>query len=191
MEVSSTRVEQSRGRYSSGAATAVIVAGFLAAFAGLAVWTGSWYSTAKAAHVLLAIIWVGGALMIQLFAFRILRADDSSRIAAFAADVEFLSMRTFVPASLLLIGLGFVLMHQGHWPYSFWVVFALAVWGLSFLTGAAFLGPESGRIGRLIAERGDVDAEVRRRIERILFASRIELALIALVALDMVLKPGA
>jgi hypothetical protein len=39
-------------------------------------------------------------------------------------------------------------------------------------------------------ERG-VDADVRLRIERLLLASRIELVFLALVAMDMVLKPGA
>ena len=50
--------------------------------------------------------------------------------------------------------------------------------------------PETGRIGKLIEERGGVDAEIGARIERILLYSRVELALIALIAMDMVLKPG-
>jgi hypothetical protein len=35
-----------------------------------------------------------------------------------------------------------------------------------------------------------VDAQIGARIERILLYSRVELALIALIAMDMVLKPG-
>jgi len=61
---------------------------------------------------------------------------------------------------------------------------------LSFISGAFFLGPESGRIGKLIAERGGVDDEIGGRIERLLLYSRVELALIALIAMDMVIKPG-
>jgi hypothetical protein len=119
-----------------------------------------------------------------------MRSDDDQELARFARDIEFISMRTFIPASLILVVLGFVLVHQASWGYHFWVVFALAVWALSFITGAGFLGPESGRLGKLIEERG-VDAEVRMRIERILLISRVELVLLALVAMDMVLKPGA
>jgi uncharacterized membrane protein len=176
--------------YSSPATTAAIVAVFFGAFIGFAAWTGQWYATWKALHVLMAIIWVGGAFMIQLFAFKIMGSDDDQQLARFARDVEFISMRTFIPASLILVVLGFVLEHQAHWGFHFWIVFALVVWALSFVTGAGFLGPESGRIAKLIDERG-VDAQVRLRIERILLASRVELALIALVAMDMVLKPGA
>ncbi|MDX6486626.1 MAG: putative integral rane protein, partial [Gaiellaceae bacterium] len=113
------------------------------------------------------------------------------RIAKFSKDVEVIGMRTFIPASLVLVVLGFVLIHQGHWPYSFWIVAALVIWLFSFVNGAAFLGPESGRISKLIETNGGVNAEVQQRIERLLLASRIELVLLALMAMDMVLKPGA
>jgi uncharacterized membrane protein len=177
--------------YSGPAVTAAIAAAFAGAFIAFAAWSGSWYATWKALHVLTAIVWVGGALMIQLFAFRILQESDSDRIAKFTKDVETIGMRTFIPASLILVVLGFVLVHQAHWQWKFWLVFALVIWALSFVSGAAFLGPESGRIGKLIEERGGVDDEVQMRIERILLHSRVELVLIALIAMDMVLKPGA
>ncbi len=177
--------------YTSPAANAAIAGAFVAAFLAFAIWTGSWYATWKALHVLMAIIWVGGALMIQLFAFRILKESDEQRIAAFTKDVEYIGMRTFIPASLVLVVLVLVLVHMGHWGFHFWVIVALVVWAASFVSGAAFLGPESGRIGRLIEERGGIDAEVRMRIERILLHSRVELMLIAVIAMDMVLKPGA
>jgi uncharacterized membrane protein len=192
MEIESTTTPTtSSSVYSSRPVTAAILAVFVAAFVGFAIWSGSWYATWKALHVLMAIVWVGGALMIQLLAFQVLKAKDAYRIEKFAKDIELIGMRTFVPASLVLVVLGFVLIHEGHWSYSFWIVVALVVWILSFISGAAFLGPESGRIGRLIEERGGVDAEVQSRIERLLLHSRVELMLIALIAMDMVLKPGA
>ena len=191
METVSAAPSSKRSALSAPATTAAIGLAFVAVFVAFAAWSGAWYQTWKSLHVLMAIVWVGGALMIQLFAFRILRESDPRRIAEFTKDVEFIGMRTFVPSSLILVVLGFVLMHEAHWAWTFWVVFALVVWAASFVSGAAFLGPEAGRIGKLIEERGGVDAEIQRRIERILFHSRIELVLIALVAMDMVLKPGA
>ena len=191
METTSSAQPTAKSTYSSPATTAVIVGLFAAGFIAFAVWSGSWYLTWKALHVLMAIVWIGGALMIQLFAFRIFRESDSSRIAKFASDVEYIGMRTFIPASLILVVLGFVLVHMGHWQWKFWLVFALVVWALSFISGAAFLGPESGRIAKLIEAKGGVDAEVQARIERILLHSRVEMVLIALIAMDMVLKPGA
>jgi uncharacterized membrane protein len=191
METTSSAKPAAGSSYSSPLTTAAIVGVFIAAFVAFAVWSGSWYQTWKALHVLMAIVWIGGALMIQLFAFRIIGENDSNRIAKFSSDVEFIGMRTFIPASLVLVVLGFVLVHMGHWQWTFWLIFAIVVWALSFVSGAAFLGPESGRIAKLIEERGGVDDEVQARIERILLHSRIEMVLIALIAMDMVLKPGA
>ena len=59
------------------------------------------------------------------------------------------------------------------------------------LTGAGFIGPESGRIGRLIAERGPADAEVQQRIRRVFVISRIDLVVLGVVVADMVFKPGS
>jgi len=172
------------------AATALALAIFVGGFIAFAAWNGTWYVTWKAIHVLAAIVWIGGGLMIQLLAWRILRTDEPERLARFTKDVEFVSMRTFIPASLTLVVLGFVLMSKGNWDYDFWVIFALVGWALSFISGAFYIGPESGRIGKLIEARGGIDAEIGRRIERILLHSRIELALIALIAMDMIIKPG-
>lgn len=151
----------------------------------------SWYELAKWAHVFTAVVWVGGGVAVQLFAFRILRENDPRRLVGFAKDAEWVGTRVFMPASVLLLGFGFALVEEGGWGYDFWVVFGLVVLALSAVTGAAFLGPESGRIGTLVEQRGPEDPEVSRRIRRILAISRVELALLVLVVFDMVVKPFA
>ena len=171
-------------------ATVTALAIFVGGFIAFAAWNGTWYQTWKALHVLAAIVWVGGGIMLQLLAFMILRENDPARLAKFSKDAEYISMRTFIPASLVLLALGFVLMDQGGWAYKFWVIFALVGFALSFLSGAFVIGPEAGRVGKLTAERGGVDEEIAGRIERLLLYSRVELAIIALIAMDMVLKPG-
>jgi hypothetical protein len=118
-----------------------------------------------------------------------LRANEPVRIAGFAKDVEWLGQRLFIPASLLLLIFGFLLVHEGHWSYDFWVIFGLVVWGLSALSGSAFLGPESGRIGKLIAAHGPEHPEAQARIRRILLISRVEMVLLLAVVFDMTIKP--
>jgi hypothetical protein len=56
--------------------------------------------------------------------------------------------------------------------------------------GAIYLGPESGRIGKLVAERGPEDGEVRTRMDRVLLVSRIELVVLVSVVFAMTTKPG-
>jgi len=152
----------------------------------LAVSTYQWYLMV---HIVMAVVWVGGAHMIQLLAARVLKANDPHRLAAFAKDVEVIGMRVFAPASLLLLVFGFLLVEEADIGYPFWVIFGLAVFALSFVTGVGFLGPESGRIGRLIEAEGADHPEVTHRIKRILLVSRVELLLLVLVVIDMTIKP--
>ena len=72
----------------------------------------------------------------------------------------------------------------------FWTTYGLVIIGVSIVTGAGFLGPESGRIGKLIDSKGDDDDEVPRRMRRLLWVSRAELALLVSAVLVMTLKPG-
>jgi uncharacterized membrane protein len=143
-----------------------------------------------AIHVLSAVIWIGGAFFTQLVVLRAQRGGAVS-VAAFAKDVEFLGQRTFLPASLVLLATGIWLVSRDVFTLDEWVVWGLVVIALSTITGAGFLGPESGRVGKLIDERGDDDPEVHRRLNRLFLVSRVELVLLASVVIVMVTKPGA
>ena len=141
-------------------------------------------------HLVFAMTWVGGDVMLQALSLRALRAGPE-RTVAFTADVEWVGLRILTPAGLLVVALGFGLVAEGSRSLSdFWILAGLIVWALSFLTGATFLGPETGRISKL-AEASDAgDPEVQRRISRVLLFSRIELVLLILIVFDMVVKPG-
>lgn len=149
----------------------------------------TWYEFALWVHVFATVVWVGGGVALQLYAFRIVRARDPARLAGFAKDTEWIGTRLFFPASVLVLAFGFVLVEEGNWGYPFWVVFGLAVLGLSALAGMGFFGPESGRIGKLVEAHGVEHPEAQARIRRILVLSRIELALLVAVVFDMVVKP--
>jgi len=151
------------------------------------------YNALKFVHVLAAVVWVGGACTVQVYALLALRTDDPARVAAFAADTEFVGMRIFLPSSLILLVSGMFTLHDssGAWSYSQgWVQFGLAVIALSIVVGAGYLGPESGRIARATEAHGVASAEVQARIRRIFLVSRIELVFLLAVVFDMVVKPG-
>ena len=152
----------------------------------------TWYTFFKFVHVILAVTWVGGAVVVQAFARLALASDDGARKAQFAKDVEWVGTRIFVPASFVLILAAIGLMENSESPWTWgmnWVVFALLVWAASFVTGAAFLGPESGRLGKLIEEQGAEAPEVAARIRRIMAVSRVELVFLVAVVWAMVVKP--
>jgi uncharacterized membrane protein len=141
-------------------------------------------------HILAAVIWVGGAFVFQILVTRADRSDEPVVMEHMVREAEFVGTRTFVPASLLLILSGFGLLAEGDWAFEPWLGFALAIWAASFLSGALFLGPESGRVAALIDAQGVTATAVRERIARLHLISRIELGLLLLVVIDMAVKPG-
>jgi uncharacterized membrane protein len=150
------------------------------------------YKWLLAFHILMAVIWVGSNVAIQIFVIRARRAG-TDRLAYFAGEINWYGTRVLVPASLTLVILGFILLHESSGAYDLgqgWVTFGFVVWLLSFIAGSSYLGPESGRLSKLVEERGPDDPEYQRRISRIFLVSRIELVLLILVVLDMAIKPG-
>jgi len=150
----------------------------------------TWYSFFKSIHVITAVIWVGGAAMIQAYAFRILRTGDGKRQADFAKDTEVVGMRVFIPASLILVLAAIAMMVNLDWSWSQnWIVLGLIAFVFSFVLGAGFLGPEGGRIAELIERQGPDSPAVQARIRRILTISRCELIVLLTVIVNMVVKP--
>jgi uncharacterized membrane protein len=145
-----------------------------------------------ALHILLAVVWVGSDVAIQVLAIRAKRAGPD-RMAFFAREIEWYGTRVLLPASLGLVVIGFILLHVSAGAYDLaqgWVAFGFIVWLLSAGAGSFYLGPESGRLSKLVDERGPEDPEYQRRLSRVFLVSRIELLLLVLVVLDMAVKPG-
>jgi len=150
----------------------------------------TWYTFFKSLHVVAAALWVGGAFIIQAYAFRILRSNDARRTADFAKDTEIVSMRVFIPTTwiLLLAAIGMMVNLDLSWGQN-WIVLGLISWTLSFVLGAGFLGPESGRISKIVESEGPESPAAQARISRILLVSRLELVILLTVIVNMVVKP--
>jgi uncharacterized membrane protein len=150
----------------------------------------TWYTFFKSVHVIAATIWVGGSVMIQALAFRIVRSRDAKRQADFAKDTEIVGMRLFIPTTWILLLAGVALMINADWAWDQnWIVFGLIAFGLSFVVGAGFLGPEGGRIAAVIEKEGPDSPAAQARIRRILLVSRCELVILLAVVWNMVVKP--
>lgn len=68
--------------------------------------------------------------------------------------------------------------------------FGADLYAYSFLAGAFYLGPQSGRLKRLYQAEGPTAPAATAIVRRLFLVSRVELALMVLIVLDMVLKPG-
>ena len=142
------------------------------------------------AHLLFVVAWVGTDIGIQVLSLRVIRAGGR-RAVDFLADIEWLGTRLLLPSGLLVVAFGLLLVNEvGYDLGQTWLILALGGWVFSLIVGAAFLGPESGRIANLAAERGADSPEFEARSRRLLLVSRIELVILIGIILDMVAKPG-
>jgi uncharacterized membrane protein len=150
------------------------------------------YQWLLAFHILCAVVWVGGNVVLQTFAIRAQRRRDTdpNYLVTLAGDIEWWGTRVLIPTSLILLGLGFWMVDEGNWSLGdFWVSFGLGVWVFSFLVGSMYLTPITNRYKRVAAEEGATSASASALMDKLFFASRIELALLVLVVLDMAIKP--
>jgi uncharacterized membrane protein len=140
-------------------------------------------------HVLMAIVWVGGSIHLQIIGTRLQAANDPVQMAQFNRQAEWIGTRVLTPASLLIVIAG-VFMTLDRWDFEqLWIIIGMAGFLYSFINGAFFLGPLSGKTGKLIEERGPEDGEVQGNISRLFFLSRIELVILIVVVWAMTMKP--
>ena len=149
----------------------------------------STYEALLFAHILFVVTWVGTDVGLQFLALRAMASSGERRVA-FMADVEWLGTHLLIPTALLVVIFGALLVNEVGYDFGdTWIILGLAGFAFSFVVGAGFLGPESGRIAGLAAERGPEDPDVGRRINRVLLVSRIELVILIGIIVDMVVKP--
>lgn len=149
------------------------------------------YTVVKFLHVLLAIVWVGGAILLQMLARSAMASRLSGRAAEFAGEVENIGKRVFTPISILMLLLGLYLVQEGDWGFgSFWVSAAILGLLVSIAVGAGYLGPQFGKLGKLIQGEGSDSPAVREKIATILRVARMDIALLVLIVFLMVTKLG-
>ena len=140
-------------------------------------------------HVLMAIVWVGGSIHLQIIGTRLQAANDPLRMAQFARQTEWIGTRVLSPASVLIVIAGVFMVLDRYSFEDLWFIIGIAGFLYSFINGAFFLGPLSGKTGKLMEERGPEDPEIQGNIRRLFTLSRIELVILIVVVWAMTVKP--
>lgn len=149
------------------------------------------YDFLKFLHVYSVVLWVGGGVLLNVMGTRIARAGSSAQLAEFGAQVQWIGLRIFTPLSVFALVMGIIAALDDRWDFGqTWIQLGLGGWFLSFLLGAGFLGPQAGKLGRLVREHGADHPEVRPRVRRILLVARLDALLMLLIIADMTIKPG-
>jgi uncharacterized membrane protein len=168
---------------SLAAATAVLIVIF--AFHATAA-PNHWYALFKTIHVIAAITWLGGGLLIFALGLRAQRAKSTEDLTAIARFGAFAGEKIFAPAGLTVVAMGIAMMINTDWGWgSFWIDAGLAGYAATFVTGVGFLSPTAKKIAQ--CEPGSPEALAL--IDRILLVMRVDVAVLLLVIADMVTKP--
>ena len=142
------------------------------------------------AHVLAAMIWLGGAVAVTVLGGAALRSGKTDSVGGFIASLRIVLPLIFGPASLATLGFGiWLVLDSDGWDFGqAWIICGIALLGVAILLG----GPVVGRAAsdaRRAADEGD-DREAIRHLRRLSWGMRVILLLLVVTTWDMVLKPG-
>jgi uncharacterized membrane protein len=151
----------------------------------------SWYEFLLFFHIAMAVIWVGGAAMLQFVALRAMGASDPRRLVDLGQDIEWIGNRVLVPSSALAVVSGvWLVIDSDVWGFGDdWIVIGIILFAITFLAGTFFFGPEAGRFGKLARAEGPT-AIVLAKLQRLLALTRADLMLLFLIIFDMAVKPS-
>jgi uncharacterized membrane protein len=141
-------------------------------------------------HVLAAMVWVGGGVMLAVVATRVLRDADPSAVVRFTGSLRVLGPLVLAPATVAVVGLGVgLVVDSPAWTFGQrWVQLGLGLFAAAFAIGAAYLSRTALAASRA-GERGD-HTEARRQLRRWSWGYRLILVLLVVAAWDMSTKPG-
>ena len=183
----------SSAKTSSGQITAAIGAVFLVllvVFAFNSAWYTHWYALFRAVHVVGAVFWVGGGLMITTLALLAERRNDAQEMATIARQASAVGEKLFAPAGLIVLLMGIGMMINTNWGWGkFWVVFGLLGYAATFAVGLGVLSPRAKKLSSLMETQGPTAPETQAAIKEILLIARVDVAVLLLVVADMVVKP--
>jgi uncharacterized membrane protein len=141
-------------------------------------------------HVVAAMAWVGGTLVISVLVAVVLRSPRSEDIARFVRSLRVVGPAVLAPATILLPALGiWMVVDSDAWDFEqTWVWLGLALYAAAFVFGAGF--QSRAAIGAERAAKAGDDGEALRRLRAWSWGSRVIGVLLLVATWDMVFKPG-
>jgi uncharacterized membrane protein len=146
----------------------------------------------KFGHVLGAVVWVGGVLMLSLVAAQARRSSDPNAAIQVSRTVAYVGPRAIFPGFLAVLVFGlWMVLADAAWDFSqTWVLLALGLFGLAFLTSMFYGGRISIQLRRA-AETGDpVTTNTTALLGRFILSQWIVLLILVVAVWDMIFKPG-
>jgi uncharacterized membrane protein len=140
-------------------------------------------------HIIAAMIWVGGLVLLNVLAALALRSGERESVARLIATLRIVGPATLAPSMLGVVVFGiWLVIDSDAWGFRrTWIVLALVLFAAAFLVGAVFQSRTAIRAQRA-AESGDLEEAVRQ-FTRWAWGMRLILVLVLVITWDMVFKP--
>lgn len=141
-------------------------------------------------HILAAMVWLGGLIVLNVLATLALRGGEPDAVGRFVASLRVVGPLTLAPSMLAVLGFGiWLVLDGGEWGFGqAWIWVALILFGVTFFVGAAFQGRAAIAAQRAV-ESGEQGVALRQ-LGRWSWGMRLILILLVVVVWDMVFKPG-
>jgi uncharacterized membrane protein len=141
-------------------------------------------------HVLAAMVWLGGGVMLAALAVASVRGNDPAAVARLVSSLRVVGPAVLAPATVGTFGLGlWMVLDSGAWDFGqTWIQLALVLFAAAFVVGVAHQARTALAADRAIAA-GD-DGEARRQLVRWTWGYALVVLLLVVIAWDMTFKPG-
>jgi uncharacterized membrane protein len=148
------------------------------------------YDWLRFGHILAAMVWVGGGVVLEALAIAAVRSTDPVPVTRLVRSLRVIGPAILAPATIAVFGLGlWMVLDSTAWDFGqTWVQLALALFAAAFAVGALHQSRAALRADRAIA-RGE-DDEARRQLVRWSWGYALVVLLLIGITWDMVFKPG-
>ena len=147
-----------------------------------------WYSISKFLHVVSAVCWVGGGVILMYQGLLAGRAKDTDAQMVVVKQTAALAMTWFIPASLATVVFGIATATLGNMWGDAWVILGLLGFVATFCTGNFVIKPAADAIAKNESE-GKRDLAVAYG-QKLLQVAKFDYVMLFTVIADMVFKPA-
>jgi uncharacterized membrane protein len=151
------------------------------------------YPWLKFGHVLGAVLYLGGGVMLSLAAARARQSDDPNAAAAeLSRMVAYAGPRAILPAFLAVVGFGvWMVLISAAWEVTqLWVLLGLGLFVLAFLVGMLYQGRISRDLRRAVETGSPAPADTRAMLGRWILGQSVVVLILVVAVWDMIFKPG-
>jgi uncharacterized membrane protein len=141
-------------------------------------------------HIVAAMVWLGGGVVLAALAARVLRARKPEEVERFLGNLRVIGPLVLAPATVGVVGLGvWMVLTSSAWGFGqLWVQLAVGLFAAAFVIGAAHQSRTAIAAERA-ATRGDHVAALRQ-LARWSWGYGVIVLLLVVATWDMVNKPG-